>query len=53
MKGLPANLKTGGDGYLIVRITTRRGGTTLPPVDVHLARTPESGQLRVIGIRRH
>jgi hypothetical protein len=38
-------------GYLIVRLETRRGGTTLPATLVHLARDDKSA-LRVIGLRR-
>ncbi len=41
------------NGYTIIRISTRRGSKSLPPLDVHLAREPESAEVRVIGIRRH
>jgi hypothetical protein len=42
----------GHDGYTIVRIDTTRGLTRYPPIEVHLARSPASGELRVIGINR-
>ena len=41
------------DDYTIIRIGTRRGSKSLPPLDVHLSRDPKSRELRVIGIRRH
>jgi hypothetical protein len=41
------------EGYLIVRIITRRGGKVFAPVDLHLARDPASGGARVIGLRRN
>jgi len=40
-------------GYSIVRVVTRRGGRTLPPVHLHLAREPRSGRPRIIGLRRY
>lgn len=40
------------DGYLIVRIETRRPDRTQGPVFVHLARDPATGALRIIGLRR-
>jgi len=36
-----------------VRIEPRRAGRPLLPVEVHLARDPDSGTPRVIGLRRH
>ena len=41
-----------GDGYTIVEIATERPGAALPPTLVHLARDPDSGAPRVIGLRR-
>jgi hypothetical protein len=40
-------------GYTIVRITPRRAGRPLPPLEIHLARAPDSGSPRVIGLRRY
>jgi hypothetical protein len=42
----------GLDGYTIVGFTTRRGRKVLPPVWLHLAAHPETGDLRVIGVDR-
>jgi hypothetical protein len=39
-------------GYTIVRIDTRRGKRRHRPLEVHLARNPAGGQLRVIGVMR-
>jgi hypothetical protein len=41
------------DGYMIVRIVTRRGDRMFAPVHVHLARDPGTGRPRVIGLRRY
>jgi hypothetical protein len=41
------------DGYTVVRIAAQRHGKSLPPVDVHLARDPASGKLRIIGVVRN
>ncbi|MBZ0238043.1 MAG: hypothetical protein K8M05_37375 [Deltaproteobacteria bacterium] len=41
----------GGDGYTIVRVTTRRP-TFTGATDVHLAREPGTSRLRIIGIWR-
>jgi hypothetical protein len=38
--------------YTIVRIAAHRHGRKLPPVDVHMARDPNTQQMRVIGISR-
>ena len=41
------------DGYTIIELTTSRPGRKrLPPTLVHLARRPERGSLRIIGVRR-
>jgi hypothetical protein len=45
-------LAAGPEGYTIVRLVTRRGATRLPPVLVHIARHPDSGAPRVIGLWR-
>ena len=42
----------GPNGYVMVRIVTRRGGVTLPGTVVHLARAVAGGPLRVIGLWR-
>jgi hypothetical protein len=39
-------------GYTIVRLDTRRGDRWLAPVEFHLARAPETGRLRIIGVNR-
>jgi hypothetical protein len=39
-------------GYTIVQINTQRGGASLAPVEVHLARAPGTGHPRIIGIER-
>lgn len=39
-------------GYTIVRFDTWRGDRRLDPVEIHLAKTPGGGALRVIGINR-
>jgi hypothetical protein len=39
-------------GYTMVRYETHRGPRTLPATVVHLAQAPDSGKLRIIGIRR-
>ncbi|MCA9672511.1 MAG: hypothetical protein KC503_43250 [Myxococcales bacterium] len=41
------------DGYLIVQVVAQRDSKALPPLDVHLARAPKDGRLRVIGLWRH
>jgi len=43
---------SGGDGYVIVSVATRRGKKQLPPVFVHMARKRGTGALRVIGLDR-
>jgi hypothetical protein len=40
------------DGYVIIELAVRRGGSRLAPIYVHVARDPSTQQLRVIGIRR-
>ncbi len=40
------------DGYTILRIVTRRGDRALPETHLHLARDPEGGSPRIIGLRR-
>jgi hypothetical protein len=40
------------EGYAIARIVTRRGGKFYPPVLVHMATDPATGELRIIGLRR-
>jgi hypothetical protein len=40
------------DGYTIIRIDIDRPGRDLPGVLVHLARTPRTGEPRIIGLRR-
>jgi hypothetical protein len=40
------------DGYLIVRIETRRRNGALPATSIHLAKDPAAGKLRVIGLWR-
>lgn len=47
----PIGLSNGPDGYTVVRIDTRRHGTSLG-VLVHLARDPGRGTARVIGVWR-
>lgn len=39
------------EGYTILKIETRRGEDTMPPVQIHLARSPEGPQ-HIIGLRR-
>ncbi|HEU5060718.1 MAG TPA: hypothetical protein VFU21_29510 [Kofleriaceae bacterium] len=43
---------SGADQYTIIRIETSRPDQNLPGVLVHIARDPQRGQLRVIGLRR-
>lgn len=40
------------DGYVIVRIATTRAGRRLGDTEVHLARDPATGKLRIIGLHR-
>ncbi len=40
-------------GYAIVELATERAGAALPTTLVHLARAPDSGEPRVIGLRRN
>lgn len=40
------------EAYTIVQLVTRRGDETLPPTEVHLAREPNGGDLRIIGLER-
>jgi hypothetical protein len=40
------------EGYTIVQLLTRRGDDTLPATEVHLARDPAIGDLRIIGLER-
>ena len=42
----------GADSYTIVVLTTQRGGNTLAPVEVHMARDAQTGSLRVVGLNR-
>lgn len=50
-----SGLKVSGarDGYTIIRVDTERGEKHLEPIEVHLARTPETNEVRIIGIHRH
>jgi hypothetical protein len=48
----PLPLPTDHDGYTIVDVSAVRGGHTLPPVRIHIARDPQAHTPRVIGIRR-
>jgi hypothetical protein len=43
---------SGDEGYTIVQLRTRRGEKALPPTEVHLARDPATGDLRIIGLER-
>jgi hypothetical protein len=47
-------LRTGEerDDYTIVRLELRRGRTDRPAVEVHVARAPDTGTWRVIGVHR-
>jgi hypothetical protein len=47
----PLTTAADGDGYTIVKLTTRGRGAPLS-THVHLARDPATRQLRVIGIDR-
>ena len=41
------------NGYVIIRLVTRRGGKSMPPTLVHAAKHPKTGVLRLIGLRRY
>jgi hypothetical protein len=47
----PLALATDGDGYTIVRVQTRRPGSTLA-TDVHVARAPGTDTVRLVGLWR-